>query len=85
MVEVMKEDLQQVLCMHCCMPCPNPATGHHRPTPLLEMPGHSRASLGPSLSESLLLSPGSWCTRFCWCLQEPVSQSCVDSGGSMVG
>ena len=23
---------------------PNPAAGHHRPTPLLETPGHSQAS-----------------------------------------
>ena len=44
---------------------PNLAAGHHRPTPLLETPGHLQASLGQSLVGSLLLSPGSWCTRFC--------------------
>ena len=38
---------------------PNPAAGHHRPTPLPDTPGHSRASLGQSLVGSLLLSPGS--------------------------
>ena len=43
---------------------PNPAAGHHQPTPLLESPGHSQASLGQSTVGSLLLSPGSWCTRF---------------------
>ena len=35
---------------------------------LPESPGHSRASLGQSLVGSLLLSPGSWCTKFCLCL-----------------
>ena len=39
-----------------------------------ETPGHSRASLGQSLVGSLLLSPGSWCTRCSVCaLQESVS------------
>ena len=46
---------------------PNPAAGHHQPTPLLETPGHSQESLGQSLLGLLLLSPGSWCTRFCLC------------------
>ena len=46
---------------------PNPAVGHHPPTPPLETPGHSQASLGQSLVGSLPLSPGSWCTRFCLC------------------
>ena len=53
---------------------PNPAAGHHRPTPPPETPGHSRASLGQSLMGSLLLSPGSWCTQGSVCaLQESVS------------
>ena len=34
----------------------SPAPGHHRPMPLPETPGHSRASLGQSLVGSLLLS-----------------------------
>ena len=77
--------LPQVPCMHCCTPCPRPCS---RPPPThasLETPGHSRASLGQSLVGSLLLSPGSWCTRFCCALQESISQSCVSSGSSMVG
>ena len=42
--------------------------------PLLETPGHSRASLGQSLVGSLLLSPGSWCIQGSVCaLQESVS------------
>ena len=53
---------------------PDPATGHWRPTPLPETPGHSQASLGESLVGSLLLSPGSWCTQgFVCALQESVS------------
>ena len=51
-----------------------------------ETPGHSLASLGQSLVGSLLLSPGSWCTQGSVCaLQEPISQSCVSSGSSVVG
>ena len=41
----------------------NPAAGHLQPTPPLETPGHSQASLGQSLVGSLLLSPRSWCTQ----------------------
>ena len=37
---------------------PNPAAGHCQPAPLLETPGHARASLGQSLVESLCPSPG---------------------------
>ena len=58
---------------------PDPAPGHCQPTPLLETPGHSwtlsgHTSLCQSLVGSLLLSPGSWCTRgFVCALQESVS------------
>ena len=38
---------------------PNPASGHHQPTPSPETPGHSRASLGQCFVGSLLFSPGS--------------------------
>ena len=58
----------------------------HRPTLLLETPRHSQASLGQSPVGSLLLIPGCWCTQGSVCaLQEPISQSCVSSGSSMVG
>jgi len=61
------------------------AAGHHRPTPLLETPGPSWASLGQPSVGSLLLSPGSWSTQgFVCALQESVSQSRVSSGGCMV-
>ena len=53
---------------------PDPAVGHHRPTPPLETPGFSWASLGQSFVGTLLLSPGSWCTQgFVCALQESVS------------
>ena len=55
---------------HACssgLSAPKPAAGHHPHTPPLETPGHPQASLGQSLAGSLLLSPRSWCTRFCFC------------------
>ena len=56
--------LQKVWCKHCHTQVPpDPAAGHCQPTPLLETPGHSWASLGQSPVGSLLLSHGSWCTQ----------------------
>ena len=53
---------------------PDPMEGHSWPMPLLEMPGHSQASLAQPLVVSLLLSPGSWCAQgFVCALQEFVS------------
>ena len=50
---------------------PKPAAGHHRPTPLLRLPGHS---LGQPFVGSLLLSPGSWYAQGSVCaLHESVS------------
>ena len=46
---------------------PKSAAGHFQPTPPLETPGHSWASLGQSLVWSLLLSPGSWCSQVSVC------------------
>ena len=66
--------LQNVPGTHCCTQCPQPAGGHHQPTPPLDTAGHPQASLGQSLLGSLLLSPGSWCTQGSACaLQESVS------------
>ena len=65
---------------------PNSAAGHHRPTPLPETPGHSRASLGQSFVGPLLLSPGSWCAQgFVCALQESVSPVLCKFWHSMVG
>ena len=59
--------------LHYTLSAPNPAAAHRRPTPPLETPGPSWASLGQSLVRSLLLFPGS-CTQGSLCaLQEPVS------------
>ena len=64
---------------------PYPAAGHHQPTPPMETPGHSQASLVSLLWGHcpFLLGPGaqgSVCAH-----QESVSQSCVSSGTSVVG
>ena len=53
---------------------PIPAAGHLRPPRSQETPRHPQASPGQFLMGSLLLSPASWCTRFCCALQESVSQ-----------
>ena len=62
-------------CAHIVLlSAPNPAAGHCQPTPPLETPGHSQASLGQSLVGSLLLSLRSWCAQVFICaLQESVS------------
>ena len=89
MVEVMKIMVTSFKRSHAhaaTLSAPNPAADHHQPTSLLETPGHSWTSLGQSLVGSLLLSPVSWCTQGSVCaLQGLFSQSCVSSGGSMVG
>ena len=76
--------LQNDLCQHARPPrtvvvsSPDPMTGHCWPTPSLETPKHTQASLTYSLMMSLLLSPGSWCTQgFICVLQESLfPQSC---------
>ena len=66
--------LQKVPLCTASLSAPDPAPGHHRSTPPLDTPGHSRASLGQSLGGSLLLSPGSWCTQGSVCaLQDSVT------------
>ena len=51
------------------------AAGHCQPTPPLETPEHSQASLARSPVETLLLSPSSWCAQgFACALQVSVSQ-----------
>jgi len=66
MVEVMKimaTSFKRSHALTAALRAPNPAAGHHRPTPPPETPGHSQASLDQSLVGSLLLFPGSWCTE----------------------
>ena len=70
LVEVMKIMVTSFRISHAftaTLSASNPAAGHHQSTLPLEAPGHSRASLGQSFVGSPLLSPGSWCTRFCLC------------------
>ena len=76
---------------------PNPAVGHCQPIPVSETPGHSWASLGQSLTGSLFLSLGSWCTQVlfvpskglfsqsCVSSKSLFPQSCVSSSSSLVG
>ena len=63
---------------------PNPAAGRCQPTPLLETPGHSWASLGQSLVESLCLSLGPSAHKVLF-PQESVSPVLCTSGGSVEG
>ena len=73
---------------HACtatLSAPNPASGHHRPTPPLKTPRHSQASLGQSCG---VTAPFSWVLvhiRFCLCPLRVYFQSFVSSGSSMVG
>ena len=87
-MEVMKIMATSFKSSHACtaaLGAPGPAAGHLQPTPPPETPGPSQASLRESLVDSLLLSPGSWCTQgLVQVLQMSVSQSCVISDGSMV-
>ena len=77
MVEVMKimvTSFKRSCASRAALSAPDPAAGHHPPTPPPETPGHSQACLGQFLVGSLLLSPGSWYTQGVVCaLQESVS------------
>ena len=71
----------QVCCTQSPCSCGRPLLTHAS----TETPEHLRASLNQSRLMSLLLSFGSWCTRFCCALQESISQFCLSSSSSMVG
>ena len=58
--------------------------GLRQPTPLQGLLD-TQAILGQSSVGSLILSPGSWYTKFCCVLKRSISQSCINSGSSMVG
>ena len=65
-MKIMKIMVTSLKRSHACtatLSAPNPAAGHHWPTPLPETPGQSQASLGQSPVGSLLISPGSWCAQ----------------------
>ena len=89
MVEIMKIMVTSFKRPHACtttLSAPNPRAGYCQPTPLPEAPGHSWASLGQSLVGghcSFLLGPG---VHSLFVPSEGLfPQSCVTSGGSMVG
>ena len=79
-------DLQRVPCRHCCIQCPQPCS---RPPLTHASTGDSWTLMGKSGSVSCgVTAPFSWVlvhTRFCLCLPRVCFQSCVSSGGSMVG
>ena len=54
---------QKAQCTHYRTQCPQPCGRHCQPTPLLESPGHSQASLVQSPVGSLLLSPRPCCVH----------------------
>ena len=66
MVEIVKTMATFFKRSHGCtaeLSATDPAPGHRQPTPPLETPGHSQASLGQSPVGSLLLCPGPWWTQ----------------------
>ena len=74
---------------HACtaaLSAPNPAAGHCWPTPLPETPGHSRQVWGSLLWGhcSFLLGPGVYKVLFVPS-KSLCPQSCVSSGGCIVG
>ena len=75
---------QKIPRMYCYTQCPQPCS---RPPPTLTSTGDFWTPTGKSgtFSVGSLLSPGSWCPRFCCAHQESISQSCVNYGSSMVG
>ena len=61
MMEVMKKTAISFKRSYACnvgLSAPNPSASHCQSTPLLETPGHSRASLAQSIVGSFLLGPG---------------------------
>ena len=89
MVEVMKIMVISLKRSHTCtatLSAPDHVPGHCRPAPPLETPGHSQTSLGLSLlgSRAFLLGPGAHKILFV-SSKSLLPQSCVSSGGSVVG
>ena len=78
--------LQKVPCMHCYtqlpQPCIRPPLTHTSARDSLTLTGKSQSvSCGVTA-----LSPGSWCAQVSVCaFPKSVPQSCLSSGGSMVG
>ena len=56
---------QKIPCMYCYSLRPQPCS---RPPPTHAFARGSWTPIGKSPVGSLFLSPGSWCTRFCWTL-----------------
>ena len=79
------DDLPQMIpCMYCYTQWPQSCS---RPPPTHTFTGDPRASpeVSCAVLSPLILSPVSWCARFCCTLQKSISQSCVSSDSPMVG
>ena len=87
MVEVMKiRSFQRPHACTAALSALDISAGHHLPMLPPETPGHSQASLGQSVVEKLLFSPGFWCKQGFVCTSKSLfPQPCVSSGSSMVG
>ena len=87
MVEGMKIMVTFFKTSHACtatLSAPNSTAGPCLHWRLLDTPRQGWVNL--LWSQSVLLSPGSWCVQGSVCaLQESISQSCVSSGSSMGG
>ena len=88
MVEVLKILVISFKRSHDCtapLSAPNLAAGHHLPTPLLETPVHSQASLGQCLVGHCCFLPGSGvCTVLFVPSKSLFLHFCVTSGSSIV-
>ena len=76
--------LQKVSCT-AVLSAPNPEAGHHQPTPLMETPGYSQASLGHLLWShcSFIQGPGAYKVLLVPS-KSLFPQSCISSGSSMI-
>ena len=58
-IKIMATSFKRSHARTATLSAPDPTSGHLQPTPPLETPGHSQASVGQSLVGSVLLSSGS--------------------------
>ena len=88
MVEVMQKMATSFKRSGACtaaLSVPDPAAGHHSPTPLLETPGHSQPSLGQSLWDHCSFLLGSGVHKVLFVPSKSLfPRSCLSSGLSMV-
>ena len=85
-MQIMATSFKRCRAHTATLSAPDPAAGHHQPTPLPETPGHSWESLGQSLLGSLLIYSGYWCAQGSVCAAKRLfPQLCICPGSSIVG